>query len=88
MIKLTIGQLIDQLIIQQLKCWHAIDVITEAEDASGLDKAALRRVAKAAQTAQHTNAQRTKLITEIDQMIDEAIREGRNEIFVDRKTYE
>lgn len=85
----TIGQLIDELIVQQLKCWHAIDRMTAFEgDPSKMSREDLEELAIASQEAHRTNAKRSQLVTAIDKLIARAVTEGKAEVFVDRKTYE
>lgn len=64
MIKKTTGELIDQLITADIRCWFAQEDIMN-EDLSG----ELRL--KAAILAQRTNARRTALIRAIDEKLNE-----------------
>lgn len=84
----TIGQLIDELITQQLKCWHAIDRMTAfGGDVSKMSREDLEELAQASQEAHRTNAKRSQLVTAVDKLVAKAITEGKAEVFEDRKTY-
>lgn len=84
----TIGQLIDELITQQLKCWHAIDRMTAFEgNPAAMSRKDLENLAMASQEAHRANAKRSQLVTAVDKLIAKAVAEGRAEVFEDRKTY-
>jgi len=65
----TIGELIDQLITADLRCWHAQDSLMDKSlsDKERLDAAIL---------AQKTNARRTSLIRAIDERLGEGALTG------------
>ncbi len=86
---LTIGQLIDNLITQQQKCWHAIDQIHELDkEVADMSREELEQLGLASQEAHRTNAARSKLVTAIDEAIKKAVSTGDADVFVDKKNYE
>ena len=86
---LTIAQLIEQLITQQQKCWHAIDRVNELSKrpAEELSYKELTQLGKASAEAHRSNAARSKLVNAIDVEINRAITEGKAQVFSDPKTY-
>lgn len=65
----TTGELIDQLITNNIRCWHAQDDIMDESlsDKERLDAAIL---------AQKTNARRTSLIRALDERLSEGTLSG------------
>jgi hypothetical protein len=64
----TIGQLIDELIVLNIRIWNTLDIITcEKISANSNDKL----IADAARKAQEYNARRTELIRAIDKRLGE-----------------
>ena len=57
----TIGQLIDELSILNVKVYHLVDIIHDEGDDS--------KVAEAARKAQELNLQRSRLVNEIDRLL-------------------
>ena len=71
----TIGSVIDQLIVVNLKIWHSIEIqenVSSVEDVERLDAA--DRIISA-------NRQRNFLIDELDRMINLSIKNGKSEVF-------
>ena len=87
--ELTIAQLIDSLITQQQKCWHAIDKIHELDkEVSDMSREELEQLARASQEAHKTNSARSQLVTAIDEAIQRAVSTGKTDVFRDKKSYE
>lgn len=76
----TIGSVIDQLSVVNIRIWFLID---KTKDKSLSDK---ERV-KASEQLVDVNKQRNILIDEIDYMINDAIKNGESKIFLKNKNY-
>lgn len=76
----TIGSVIDQLNVANIKIWHWID---KQNDKSLSDK---ERVG-ATESVVGMNSQRNQLIDELDSLINEAIQNGEAKIMLKNKLY-
>lgn len=66
----TLGALVDKLTIVNLKLWHVQDRVYAAEKAGqGLDAETTKKLTV-------LNLERSQLITEVDQLLDRAVRSG------------
>lgn len=87
--ELTIGQLIDALITESQKCWHAIDRMHELDKpVESMTREELEILGKASLEAHRANGARVKLVHQIDQKINNSIENGSTDIFIDIKSYE
>ena len=75
----TIGSIVDQLIVVDLKIWHKLDKQYIAKTHEEKSKAAM--------DVAHLNEQRNILIDEVDYYINKAIKEGEAPVFNKHKSY-